>query len=199
MEEFKRQIAKKVTITDLQNGEYVRQEGWQSNFVQIPNGDKVSRINIIGTVVSDQSAGNIAIDDGTGRIDIRAFDDTFSIPKVQIGQVVMVIGKPREFGSEVYLLPEIIKPIEDKTWIRVRLKELKRTPLQETVVNKPVNETLPSMQDVYEIIKDLDKGEGANTEDVLQKLSHDKTEEIIQKLLREGEIFEIAPGKLKNS
>lgn len=199
MEEFKRQIAKKVTIIDLQNGEYVRQEGWQSNFVQIPSGDKVSRINIIGTVVSDQNAGNIAIDDGTGRIDLRAFDDSFSIPQVQIGQVVMVIGKPREFGSEVYLLPEIVKPIEDKNWIQVRLKELKRTPLQETTVNEPVNETLPSMQDVYEIIKDLDKGEGANTEDVLQKLSNEKTEEIIQKLLREGEIFEIAPGKLKNS
>ena len=197
MEEFKRQIAKKVSIRDLQEGIYVRQEGWQSNFVQTPTGDKVSRINLVGTVVSEQQGGQFSIDDGTGKIIIRAFDKPI-IP-IPIGQVIMVIGRPREFGSQTYILPEIIKPIENNAWIQVRLKELKRPGKIIPTKEEPAPHPIPTLQQVYETIKELDQGNGANIEDVLQKLQYDETEEVIQKLLREGELFEINPGILKIS
>jgi len=125
MEEIKRQVARKISIDDLQKGIYIKQEGWQSNFVQTQSGDKVSRINMVGTVISQQEA-QCSIDDGTGRIDIRTFDQSQSLPTLAIGQVIMVIGRPREFGSEMYILPEIVKPVIDKKWIEVRLKELRR-------------------------------------------------------------------------
>jgi len=197
MEEIKRQIARKISIDDLQKGVYIRQEGWQSNFVQTPGGDKVSRINMVGTVVAQQDA-QCSIDDGTGRIDIRTFDQSQSLPKLTIGQVIMVIGRPREFDSEMYILPEIVKPVIDKKWIEVRLKELRRNE-KIMVEATPQQKKEVGMQKVYEAIKDLDQGNGVNTEDILQKLNAPQTEEIIQKLLREGELFEIAPGKLKIS
>jgi len=197
MEEIKRQIARKISIDDLQKGIYIRQEGWQSNFVQTRSGDKVSRINLVGTVVSQQDA-QCSIDDGTGRIDIRTFDQSQSLPKLTIGQVIMVIGRPREFGSEMYILPEIVKPVIDKKWIEVRLKELRRNEkIMVEATPQPKKEV--GMREVCEAIKYLDQGNGASTEDVLQKLSAPQTEEIIKKLLREGELFEIAPGKLKIS
>lgn len=197
MEEIKRQIARKISIDDLQKGVYIKQEGWQSNFVQTRSGDKVSRINLVGTVVSQQDA-QCSIDDGTGRIDIRTFDQSQSLPKLTIGQVIMVIGRPREFDSEMYILPEIVKPIIDKKWIEVRLKELRRNEkIMVEATPQPKKEV--GMQEVCEAIKYLDQGNGASTEDVLQKLNAPQTEEIIKKLLREGELFEIAPGKLKIS
>jgi len=197
MEEIKRQVARKISIDDLQKGIYIKQEGWQSNFVQTQSGDKVSRINMVGTVISQQEA-QCSIDDGTGRIDIRTFDQSQSLPTLAIGQVIMVIGRPREFDSEMYILPEIVKPVIDKKWIEVRLKELRRKEkIMVEATPQPKKEV--GMQEIYEAIKDLDQGNGVNIEDVLQKLNAPQTEEIIQKLLREGELFEIAPGKLKIS
>jgi len=197
MEEIKRQVARKISIDDLQKGIYIKQEGWQSNFVQTQSGDKVSRINMVGTVISQQEA-QCSIDDGTGRIDIRTFDQSQSLPTLAIGQVIMVIGRPREFDSEMYILPEIVKPVIDKKWIEVRLKELRRKEkIMVEATPQPKKEV--GMQEIYEAIKELDQGNGVNIEDVLQKLNDPQTEEIIQKLLREGELFEIAPGKLKIS
>ena len=198
MEDFKRQIARKVSITELQNGSYIRQEGWQSNYVQTPSGDKVSRVNILGTVVSEQQMGQFTIDDGTGKIMIRKFEESQIVPDLEIGQVIMVIGRTREFGNQIYILPEIIKPIQNKIWIQVRLQELQRS---SKIIPEEVEQPkeIPTLKEVHEIIKELDSGEGVDIEEVLQKLQHEKSEEIVQKLLREGEIFEISPGKLKSS
>jgi len=198
MEDFKRQIARKVSITELQNGSYIRQEGWQSNYVQTPSGDKVSRVNILGTVVSEQQMGQFTIDDGTGKIMIRKFEESQIIPDLEIGQVIMVIGRTREFGNQIYILPEIIKPIQNKIWIQVRLQELQRS---SKIIPEEVEQPkeIPTLKEVHEIIKELDAGEVVDIEEVLQKLQHEKSEEIVQKLLREGEIFEISPGKLKSS
>ncbi|MCK5854229.1 MAG: hypothetical protein KAG56_03340, partial [Sulfurovaceae bacterium] len=49
-------------------------------------------------------------------------------------------------------------------------------------------------EEVIKQIKILDKGDGADYEDVLNKV---KDEKMIQMLLEDGEIFEIKPGKLK--
>jgi len=156
------------------------------------------RVNILGTVVSEQQMGQFTIDDGTGKIMIRKFEESQIIPDLEIGQVIMVIGRPREFGNQIYLLPEIIKPLKNKIWIQVRLQELQRA---SKIIPKDVEQPkeILTLKEVHEIIKELDAGEGVDIEEVLQKLQHEKSEEIVQKLLREGEIFEISPGKLKSS
>ena len=50
-ESQRRQIAYKVKIGDLINGRYVREEGWQPNYIVIGDGRQVSRVNMIGIVV----------------------------------------------------------------------------------------------------------------------------------------------------
>ena len=74
-EQRKREIAYKVRINDILKGEYVRRDGWDPNFIMI-NNKQVSRVNIMGVVVSipDTGQNNLTIDDGSGRIEVRSFD-----------------------------------------------------------------------------------------------------------------------------
>lgn len=120
----KRQVAFKVSIADILNNPYKKEEGWLPNYVLVGS-KKVSRANIIGVIVSKESGDgdseNFVIDDGSDRVSLRFFkpDDL-----INVGDVVNVIGRPREFGSDRYLVPEIMKRIKDTGWVQVRKKEL---------------------------------------------------------------------------
>jgi hypothetical protein len=67
---------------------------------------------------------NISIDDGTGNLIIRTFEETDIAKGLKIGDIIKVIGRPREFNDIKYIVPEILKKIEDTKWIEVRQKEL---------------------------------------------------------------------------
>ena len=47
------------------------------------------------------------------------------------------------------------------------------------------------------MIKEVDAGQGADTQEIITKLNVEDAESIITKLLEQGEVFEIKPGKLK--
>ena len=49
---------------------------------------------------------------------------------------------------------------------------------------------------VLSAIKQLDKGEGANFDDVLRIVNENNTDEVIDSLIKQGEIFEPRAGKL---
>ena len=69
-----RQTAFKVLISDLINGNYVQQEGWQPNYFQV--GDKqISRINLMAAVIDKQTSESlitITLDDGSGNMQAKA-------------------------------------------------------------------------------------------------------------------------------
>ena len=56
---------------------------------------------------------------------------------------------------------------------------------------------LKPFKSFYSLIKKLDKGEGVTFEDVIKNSATSKAETIITKLLENGDVFEIKPGKLK--
>ena len=94
-ENQKRQAAVKLWIADLLSGQYVKEEGWTPNYVLTAGGRKASRVNLIGAVVSiptaDASYRNIMLDDGTGNIGVRSFDDTNPFEGIGLGDVVFVV------------------------------------------------------------------------------------------------------------
>jgi RPA family protein len=190
------------------------------------NGKKASRVNLLGTVVSvpavEMSYRSITLDDGSGTIPIRSFDETDLFKSVGLGDVVFVIGRPREYGSEIYVMPEIVKKVQNKLWIDVRkleigcevravekkepealpkvedLKAEEETPAEDKAEPAVEKEDEPNTQQkVYSLIKALDKGEGADFEEVIEKANSPEAEKIISQLLMEGEIFELSKGKLK--
>ena len=210
----KRQVAFKVSVEEIMNNKYVKEDGWLPNYIAV--GDKkVSRVNIIGVIVSkdiqesDVVSQNFILDDGSGRLPLRFFEPKTSI---DIGDVVAVIGRPREFGAERYLVPEIIKKIEDQRWVNVRRIELalekqrmRAAPVQKmdvpaeelSVETEEFVEDSNPLNKMIRLIKEMDSGTGADFEDVSNKLGGADAESLIKKLLEQGDVFEVKPGRYK--
>jgi len=210
----KRQVAYNVCVGEISQGDYVKESGWLPNYILI-RGNKVSRVNIIGVVVNmaeQEDKKEFLLEDSTGRVAIRSFETMQNLNKLKVGDIVKVVGRPREFNDEKYIVPEIVKEV-NKGWFELRSLELgSPTPPKEKIEIKKVesikDETLEEKivvkedilkkyinpEEVIKQIKLLDKGDGADYESILEKV---KDEKLIQMLLEDGEIFEIKPGKLK--
>ncbi|MBN2111509.1 hypothetical protein JW707_00250, partial [Candidatus Woesearchaeota archaeon] len=196
-EQNQRQVAAKLRIADITQGKYVKEEGWTPNYVLTQDGKRASRVNLLGAVVSmpaaELSYRSITLDDGSGAIPVRSFDETDMFKEVRLGDVVFVIGRPREYGSEVYIMPEIIKKVQDMSWVEVRKMELENErssapvhepekiprfdelPSSENVEEEKIDKNTVSkekeeanepnaQQKIYSLIKELDKGDGADFE-----------------------------------
>jgi len=207
MPEIKRQTAYKCTINQILTGEYVQKTGWDPNYIELGQ-LQISRVNIIAAVVSKED-NTIFVDDSTGKISIMLFNETADATKINVGDVIIIIGKPREYNKQRYIVSEILRKIENKKWIEYRQKELslqKHTPIQKN--EEPTKES--NIPDVHEeeqtnnyayqliaLIKKLDAGSGADITDVIGQSKISGAEKYITTLLNEGEIFEIRSGKLK--
>ncbi len=190
----KRETAYKVRIKDILNGKYVVNEGWEPNYIEIGN-KKFSRVNVLGTVVGFEE-GLIKVDDGTSEILLRSFDNN-NISPFQVGNVILIIGRPREYNENRYLMPEIIKKVDNPEWIKVRDLEIKDVKEEKIIEIKKEEKENNLNQKIMEIIKKKDSGNGISTQDIIKITGNKETEKTINKLLEEGEIFEIKPGILK--
>lgn len=206
--EFKRQTAFKCSIDSLSKGVFVKRPGWESSFLMTEYGD-FSRVNVIAVVVSKEN-NTIILDDGTGHIDARFFDNTHALDEVSVGNLVLVIGRPREFNSRIYLTLEIVKKIHNMLWIGYRRKELtliRKIRSNETLKSNATakkeplivesSTTINSRDKIIRVISDLDSGEGAGIEDVIRISGIKNPEEILQDLIMRGDIFEFKSGRVK--
>lgn len=203
-EEIKRQTAYKCSIETLNKGVFVKRPGWESNYLMTDYGD-FSRVNIIAVVVSKED-NSITLDDGTGKITARIFDKPEMLLKIQIGDPVIIIGRPREYNNNIYLTIDIIKKIKDTEWINYRKKELSlikkiRTVDKKNIINDAAivesQNTITNKEKIIALIKNLDSGSGADIEDIIRYSKIKNAEEIIKDFILKGEVFEIKPGKIK--
>ena len=203
---FQRQVAYKVNISDLLDG-VITKDDVSAGFIKL-NGLNVSRTNIIATVVyksDDSSYASVLIDDGTGKISLRSFENKDIFSKIDVGDAVLVIGKIREFNNEKYIIPEILKKINNVEWMNLRKLELEKNKVDgsNSKILKTINDGLIEEnnfginEEIYSLIRKLDNGDGVSVEDVINNSKNIKAESIINKLLENGDIFEIKPGKLK--
>ena len=197
----KRQTAYKTRVKDILDSKYVKTSGMEPNYLKIGS-KQISRANILGVVVEKSDMDNykaITIDDGSGRISARIFDDKIFLSNVEVGDVVNLIGRPREFSSEKYMIIEAIKKT-DHAWAMVRSLELQKndndSKKSEVIQDKEEKVDLSPKNKIILAIKELDNGDGVLIESVLSK-NVDGAEKIIDTLLKEGGIFEVKPGKLK--
>lgn len=255
--QFKRSIAQLVPSTIILNGKYEKQEDWNPNYIQF-NNIKIYRVNMIGIIVDKNEAPypSLVIDDGFGTIRARSFESPELFNDFNIGEIVLIIGKPREFSEEKYILCENIKKLENQKWIEYRKKlfnikfkkELEEINIKES--NKNLNkeegirdinkvnkeeteEEMPYSDEkepeeikmnfdeeisddeedeeknatkeakkhpttiIIETIKNLDKGDGASIEDLERNTNIKDIDEIIKRLIREGEIYKCSPDRVK--
>tara|TARA_Y100000310_G_C20646160_1_gene796707 strand:+ start:140 stop:808 length:669 start_codon:yes stop_codon:yes gene_type:complete len=214
-----RQVAYKVWLASLHSSEYVKQEGWDPNYVVL-GGKQVSRVHVVATVVSkfvadDGNYGALTIDDGSETIRVKAFGpDVKRVENAKVGELVRFVGKVKEYNEEVYLSPEIVKPLNSPNWLIAHQLELGEMPAREstdtsstkqeslatdaikeekTVVDESVNTK------ILALIKELDIGDGAASDDVVKNLgvSLEEAKPKIAELLASGEIYEPKKGMLK--
>jgi hypothetical protein len=196
----KRQTAYKIRINDFLNSEYMKTEGFKPNFIKI-NNLEISRFNIICVVLQKSALNNydsFTVEDSSGKISARIFDDNDMASNIRIGDVVLIVGRPREFQGEKYIQIEIIKKV-DPAWAKVRKLEsfFEKASFDANIISpdEGLEELGPSSK-IFKIIKDLDTGNGVSVEEISSCNIKD-VDTIVEKLLREGNIFEVKPGKLK--
>lgn len=221
MSEPRRQTAYKCTVKQILESKYITQQGWEPNYLELGN-LKVSRINLFAALVAKEGS-NLVVDDGTGQLSLMLFQNQEIAINLKVGDILLIIGRPRVYNEQKYVVPEILKPIIDKRWVEYRKKELgsisfknrinndaKIKPIKKEYV-KPVNinekvekikitekdDSKTLSQKIIDAIRTLDSGEGANIDSIIQEINIPKTEETIQNLINEGEIFEIRAGKVK--
>jgi RPA family protein len=210
-----RQTARIVSVRDLAQGEFVAQEGMEPSFARTVRGE-VSRANIIGVVVSSDDVKSIVLDDGSGSIRVRSFDKELLCA---VGQSVLVIGRPRSFGNEIYLVPEILKVIEEKAWLDVRKAQLRQTnerpPLSLSAVGTAATTAMEqpsavfveeptkvsagpiSSDTILDAVAKLDSGDGASVDAVIAALNIADAEQRITRLIEDGRIYTNRPGRVK--
>lgn len=127
--EKKRSVAYKVRIQDLLDGKYVSPGGFNPNYILTPLGLRLSRVHLLATVVNtfistDNKYAFIVVDDGSGIIRAKAFQDTKIISDIKRGDVVDFVGKVREYNQERYLIPELVKKVSDQNIETLRKLEI---------------------------------------------------------------------------
>jgi RPA family protein len=204
MADLKRVIAKKVFVSDIINSTYIKKSGWEPSGILTKYGE-VSRVDIIGIIVSiSKEDKTLILDDGTGNILCRFFDNFDMLEKLVPGELVNIIGRPRELNDSRYVFPEIVKKVEDKRWYKARQMELQlqgktgsiKLPVEQKETAEENTEIGPYQQ-VLNSIAILDKGNGVDVQEIINHVKIKDSEKIINSLIEEGEIFEISPGVVK--
>ncbi len=219
VEPVKRQTAYLIPLKELIRGNYVKQEGWAPNYVLTSKG-VISRIQFAGTIIQKNSPGEIIVDDGTASITVRSFENNIT---AELGQPVLIIGRPREYNNEIYVVSEIIRVLESTAWLKYFFIERKTAEkylpkesevkesnnknkeqiIEEEISNNKTgirvdeNEKTNPAQLLIRLIRELDPGDGAPTATVLEKAGFEGAEEKLRFLIEEGEVFELRAGKIK--
>ncbi len=224
-EKILRRVALKITIADIISGEYCQATDQSPNFLLTSSGEKVYRVNLMAVILSKEIQGNIStflLDDGTGKIQLRFFEESEAAKKLQIGEALVLIGKIRAYNKELYLSPEITIKI-NPLWLKVRSLELRKNKnigevakkakteedkninikeketSEEEIVEEDLSlpiEELPR-EKIVKLIKELDRGEGVRIEEIITKSFLNDAEQLIEKMLEHGDLFQILPGKIK--
>jgi RPA family protein len=204
-QQFKRHIAYKFRIGDLLIGKSITEED-RFSFLEL-GGKKIVRINIIGNIVDKyQSEGEkkysfLTLDDGSGQIKVKAFgDDVEKLENSSQGQTIIIIGVLRYFNNELYISPEIIKPM-DPRYLLVRKLELEKEK-NENFKPTEKNQVMAIKDKILDLIKNSENEGGIETDRVvmnpeLRGTSPEIINQEIQKLLEEGIVFEPRPGKIR--
>jgi len=203
---MKRQTAYCVWIRDIHGTK--QQIDAATGLPYIPVQDKhVVRVNVLGSVIDSSCSdayGNVVIDDGSAQIRLKVWgDDLHLLQPIQVGNLVLVIGRIAEYNGERYLRPEVVRSI-DYDWALLRRLQLVKeygVPAREekfVVADevRPVPEVEPSLNARGIIMETIEKLEEVSEEQLIEacKMAKDKVTTALYDLLKEGEVFSPKKG-----
>ncbi len=125
-------VAVKIRVVDLVTGEYVPQSEGSPAFVRTRIGD-VRRVRVLGTVVEryeredERGFASLTVHDGSGAVRVKVWDENVSLLKdFKKNDIVDIIGRVSywEARGEIFIVPNLIIPIEDFNWELLRRLEI---------------------------------------------------------------------------
>ncbi len=219
---YARYVAVKTSISQILQGSLI-QEPDEPSYLQTTDGHRLFRVNIMASVLSREKNGSVTsllLDDGTGQITLRSFEESDKINLFDIGDIILIIGRVRSYNGEKYLTREIAKKISPG-WLKVRKEEMK-PPLEEPLTEEISEEIIQKrakikneeqskqplfnqleekfllpVEKIIKIIREFDRGSGIQIEEIIEKLPFQEVEPTIEKMLKEGLIYQIQPGRVK--
>ena len=191
--------ARKVPIADLTAGQWVKKEGFEPSFLLTQGGEQVGRARVLGTVVGsfineEKTFSSLTLDDGTDTIRTKVFKDLSPLAGLNVGDVIDVVGRVREFNGEIYLNTETAARIPNMNIELLRAAELLGRPKITPVTPAQVEGARATVLKVIEQHPD-----GIRFEEVFGalKLAENEVEQAISDLLAEGVCYEPTPGRIR--
>lgn len=151
--EIRRAPAIKTRIVDVVNGKFfsAEKEKMKAAYVVTSFGQRISRLNLIATVIDkfvaeDDNYCSLTLDDGTSLIKAKSFkEDTKMLKDFELGDLILLIGKLREYNGEVYINAEATRKILDANFEVLRrfeiLQELKKRKIIADELKNLINQT----------------------------------------------------------
>ncbi len=147
-----RMTAVRASVADIIRGTYNEEDG---HHVVSPQGVELRRVVLVGFIVRQYvgqgSFASITIDDGTETIRAKAWGETQSLEQVETNTLAMIVGKVREYEGEVYIVPEIVRTLDDANYMTLHQLERYRAILTRSGISTPSESE--SMGDVQETLK----------------------------------------------
>ncbi|MEE8182296.1 MAG: hypothetical protein V3T87_03185 [Candidatus Thorarchaeota archaeon] len=157
-----RMTAVRASVADIIRGTYSEEDG---HHVVSPQGVELRRVVLVGFIVSQYvgqgSFASITIDDGTETIRAKTWGETQSLEQVETNTLAMIVGKIREYEGEVYILPEIVRSLDDANYITLHQLERYRAIFTRSGISTPGENE--SKDDVQETLKPAKSKSSAST------------------------------------
>ena len=226
---IKRSTAYRIRLKNIVNSPYEKREGFNPSVIKF-NNLEISRVNVIASIVGkyltdDQNYCAITLDDGSETIRVKNFGAEVGVIKeLNVGDIVRIIGKVKEYNEEKYIAGEISKVL-NPNWLivnEIELSNQKQTTTDsstadsinkviETKTNSSVNEEIISIssessdsessikQKILQYLKNNDNGTGVIMDQIMTSLdvSSEEVKDSLYELLKVGEIYEPKKGILK--
>jgi len=208
----KRHTAYYVRIKDLLEGNTVSDNNSTSVLVRdIP----VFRVQIVATVVKkyiseDRNYCFLTIDDNSETISLKLFDqETEMAEGIEVGDLIRIVARIRVYNDEKYLQPSIIRKIHNPNWMlhwRTNLykgfkdanKKISPSQTLEIEEENVIEEVIETPRVIImKKIKEQEKG--ISVDEIVKEtpFNAETVNNVVNDLLRDGDIFEPKPGIFK--
>lgn len=141
--------ATKARIEDILEGDFEEVSLGPVSFFKLRSkfgiAQTVTNIRVLGVVShafvnDDRTYARLAMEDGTGSITVRTWEENLSLlvdpssgELYPPGSIVDVVGRVRAYRGEKYVYPNLVIQVKDPNWIIVRNLEILRSSLKKLI------------------------------------------------------------------
>jgi len=213
----KRRAAIPLTISQILQAEY--RTGDKESYLILPNKKIVYKLRIVGTVINKsfypgsdnkKDFAFLDVEDLSGTIRVKLWG-TLAIKvndNIDVGDVVMVIGKPKKITDkdQLFISAEIIRKLSNIIWeVYNEIESYEKLNIKfhqkiTTEVTESSEDLYLVMQKIIDIIKEHDINKPVSL-DLIKRILRNTSEKVIleaiNSLIESGEIYEISDNEYK--